>query len=285
MPLVSIVVPVFNQWHLLDSLWEALRQQLFRNFEVLVVDNDASPAAEPAGLPENARVLRCATPGSYAARNVGIDAAKGTWLVFTDADCVPSREWLSELMSAAAKPSGPAILAGPVQMCAASSDPNPYELYDLFRGIPQERYVAEGYAATANLAVHRSVMTQVGLFDPERLSGGDAEFCRRARAAGFDIAFVAGAVVRHPCRRSWDEIRIKVRRIRGGQLQAGSPYRYRSAIVFPLARLLVGLGRFLTRGGYSLRQRVAASGVLLRVALAELVETARLRRGAPPERR
>ena len=71
------------------------------------------------------------------------------------------------------------------------------------RGIPQARYVARGYAATANLTVPVQAFRAAGGFAPERFSGGDAAFCRAAGAAGFPIRLVPGAVIVHLCRTEW----------------------------------------------------------------------------------
>ena len=59
--------------------------------------------------------------------------------------------------------------------------PGLWEIYDALRGIPQARYVAHGYATTANLSVPKAKFETLSGFDPSRLSGGAAEFCRRAR--------------------------------------------------------------------------------------------------------
>ena len=165
-----MIVPVHAQWELLPGLFAALAAQTLDRaaFEVIVVNNDA-PAPAPA-LPGPVRVLDCPAPGSYAARNAGARAAQGALLVFTDADCLPEPGWLAALDAAAAATPG-ALLAGPVRMLPPAR-PNACALYDLIRGIPQARYLARGYAATANLAMPRAVFAALGGFDPARRSGG-----------------------------------------------------------------------------------------------------------------
>ena len=225
---LSVIVPVYGQWPLVPRLLEALAQQSLAEsaFEVLLVNNLCPNYVEPASLPANARVLECATPGSYAARNRGVAEATGQWLVFTDADCQPEPQWLETLYQAIqsyeARPdrTGPPVLAGAIAM-AAGDHPNPFEVYDLLRGIPQERYVQQGYAVTANLCVRRDV-AQRQPFDESRYSGGDAAFTRALVQLGYPLRFVPKAVVKHPARQSWLAICTKVRRIKGGQLTAGT---------------------------------------------------------------
>ncbi len=287
MPAVSVIVPVYRHWELVPDLLAGLAAQDFRDFELLLVDNapdEPRPAlALPAPDLPAARVIPCATPGSYAARNAGIAAARGRLLVFTDADCLPDPGWLAALAAAAA--AGPErLLAGPVRMTLAGPSPTAWEAYDLIRGIPQARYVRLGYAATANLAVPAAVFARLGGFDEGRLSGGDAAFCRRARAAGTPIALVEAAVVAHPARASWEELARKARRVKGGQIGGGGRLSRLLWLVRTLTPPLRAHRRFL-RAPRPWPERRAAIAVLYRLWGVELAETFRLLAGAAPERR
>ena len=221
---ISVVVPVYRQWGLARQLLAALAAQSLpaADFEVLLVDNDPDAGPPPLPPPPNGRILPCAAKGSYAARNVGVAAARGELIVFTDADCRPHPDWLAAFAEAAEAPGAEAtILAGPVRF-EASALPNRYEAYEMLRGIPQERYVRLGYAATANLAVPAAVFARVGGFDATRFSGGDAEFCRRATGRGYRVRLVPEAVVTHPARADWAALATKARRVKGGQIASGS---------------------------------------------------------------
>ena len=89
-PRFSVVVPVYRDWEAVPGLLAALAAQTLAAFEILLVDNGSGSGAEapPLALPPEARLVACATPGSYAARNAGAAVAAGDWLVFTDADCI-----------------------------------------------------------------------------------------------------------------------------------------------------------------------------------------------------
>ncbi|HVH04090.1 MAG TPA: glycosyltransferase, partial [Amaricoccus sp.] len=222
-PRLSVIVPVHRQWDLVPELLAALAAQTLdpAAFELILVNNDA-PAPPPLSLPAEIRVVDAPVPGAYAARNEGAAAARGVWLVFTDADCRPEPGWLAALAAAtdAAGAAALPLLAGPVRMLPPAA-PSPWATYDLVRGIPQAAYVARGYAATANLAVPRAVFAALGGFDARRRSGGDADLCRRAGRAGHPLALVEAAVVAHPCRADWALLATKARRIKGGQIAAG----------------------------------------------------------------
>jgi hypothetical protein len=62
----------------------------------------------------------------------------------------------------------------------------------------------------------RDVVERVGEFDAALKSGGDAEWSRRVTASGGTQRYAPQAVVRHPARASWGEVRDKNRRVTAG---------------------------------------------------------------------
>lgn len=287
-PCLSVIVPVYEQWQLIGHLLAAIAGQTrpVDDIEVLLVDNGSRETIVPAALPSFARILTCAAPGSYAARNVGAGQARGTWLVFTDADCRPGPGWLQAYDRAIGDDrAAVALFAGPVDVVPAGDRPNWCEVYDMVRGIPQAHYVRRGYAATANLAVPKAVFEQLGGFDDRRFSGGDAEFCRRAGRRGIPIRYVADAVVAHPARDTWHELSTKARRVKGGQLTAG-PLKRR--LLWHLATLVPPFResfRLLRSDRFPMHYRLIAAAVQNRLWLVQVAEMIRLLSGKTPERR
>lgn len=284
----SIIVPVYEQWDLVPALLSCIRKQTYTpdDVEVILVDNGSTVADIPSDLPQNAKVFSCALAGSYAARNRGADEARGEWLVFTDADCRPVPDWLARLNEEIRRNTDAvALVAGAVDVVPDGAQPNLYEIYDMVRGIPQARYVRRGYGATANLAVLKTQFDRLGGFDGSRYSGGDAEFCRRARDGGLEIVYAADAVVRHPARATWHELATKARRVKGGQLAAGPAKRrfiWHAVTLLPPVRESCYL---LQNSQYSLMDRLLAIAVQHRLWLVELAELVRLSMGGRQERR
>jgi len=91
-PLVSIVTPVFNAARFLPETLASVRAQTFTNWEHLLVDDgstDSSVAIAEAAVSADPRVQLLHTScnaGPSVARNLALDAARGRFVAFLDAD-------------------------------------------------------------------------------------------------------------------------------------------------------------------------------------------------------
>jgi glycosyltransferase involved in cell wall biosynthesis len=202
MPIVSVVVPVHNAAPELPDLLAALAGQTAPRecYEVLIVDDASTDGAADAVRAHNiARVL--AAPrraGSYAARNLGIEHAQGRFVAFTDVDCRPAPTWIER--GVAAMDAGDCdLLAGRIDM-PLGSRPRVAAMLDAARHLDQERYAAQGFAATANMWAPREAFDRFGRFHAALWAGGDAEFGKRAVASGARLRYADDVVVRHPPR-------------------------------------------------------------------------------------
>lgn len=90
-PVLSIIVPVYNVEDYLDACLDSLQAQTFSDIEMVCV-NDGSPDGSREILAkrqkEDARIVVVDKPngGLSSARNAGINAARGTYIGFLDAD-------------------------------------------------------------------------------------------------------------------------------------------------------------------------------------------------------
>jgi GT2 family glycosyltransferase len=193
---ISVVVPARNGAGSLPALLGSLAAQTLdrERFEVVVVDNASSDATAEIASAAGAVVVSEPVPNRSRARNRGIEAARARRLAFTDTDCVVTEGWLEALVDC--RGTAP-LVAGPVEVTTRSS-PNAVERLEARWRFAQEHWVQQGWAATANLCVERAALDAVGGFDPAyRQIGEDADFCLRARRAGFALGWCPGAVVRH----------------------------------------------------------------------------------------
>lgn len=88
-PKVSVVIPTYNRAHTLGRALKSVLAQTFQDFEIVVVDDgsndDPKSVCESFGDPR-IHYLRQDNRGGGAARNAGIDAARGRFVAFLDSD-------------------------------------------------------------------------------------------------------------------------------------------------------------------------------------------------------
>ena len=85
-PLLSVIIPTYNRPHFLPRAVNSALDQTVKNLEVIVVDDGSD---EPLNLPENPRLRVIRLPqnsGGAVARNVGLKAAKGQYIIYLDDD-------------------------------------------------------------------------------------------------------------------------------------------------------------------------------------------------------
>ena len=222
-PNITVVIPHFNDWERLATCLAAIRAGDLPQavYEVVIVDN-GSEHPPPRSVTEaaNVTVLHEPVPGSYAARNRGLDAATTELLAFTDSDCLPSRTWLSSAVELLRSRSELAFATGPIRLFPLNEDrPNAVELYDMLFGLRQEDNLRQHhFAATANMVTRRSTFAAFGRFDASLKSGGDHEWGNRVTDGGGHSVFLPALEVRHPARATLADLLRQARRHAGGRM-------------------------------------------------------------------
>jgi len=170
--------------------------------ELLVADNRPGAVGRTHGA---VTVLAASGPASsYFARAAAARAARGEWLVFVDADCVPAADLLDSLFVPPPAPAT-AVLAGGIEDWTETDTPAARHIAAR-RKLSQETTLAHPvapYAQTACCAVRRDAFEAVGGWPEPIRSGGDADLCWRLRAAGHALESRPGARVRHRNRTTW----------------------------------------------------------------------------------
>ncbi|MDM8553171.1 glycosyltransferase [Desulfococcaceae bacterium HSG7] len=100
MPKVSVIIPCYNQGHYVDEAVDSVLEQTYNDFEIIIV-NDGSTDKFTADLlnsyqkPET-KVIHKTNQGLASARNNGIKAAQGEYILPLDADDKIGKEYLAE---------------------------------------------------------------------------------------------------------------------------------------------------------------------------------------------
>lgn len=259
---ISVIVPAYNDDERLQKCIDALAEQSLdcRYYEVIIVNNSTRQLT--CRLPVSGfKVLQQLTPGSYAARNMGLEGAKGEIIAFTDSDCIPDRDWLKVGLDIFVKSCAERV-AGRVVVFSQSDRMTAVECYEKIFAFRQESAVKKGVAVTANLFVNRKVFEKIGNFDESLLSGGDVEWNTRATNAGHGLVFSSEAFVFHPARYSWAELIKKKQRTMGGDFSRGLGYR--SSVLRSFAPPVAATKRIML-SNESLRTKLLAFAVAYRI--------------------
>ncbi len=99
-PFISVVVPTCNRRELLARCLRALLAQQYPRYEVIVVDDASTDGTEvmvQEAFPQVRYLRQTTRRGPAAARNRGIQVARGEIVAFTDDDCEPPPDWLATL--------------------------------------------------------------------------------------------------------------------------------------------------------------------------------------------
>ncbi len=99
MPIISVIVPVYNAEKTLRRCVDSILSQTFSDFELLLIDDGSkddsgSICDEYEGKDDRVRVFHKDNGGASSARNIGLDNVLGEWVTFCDADDYVLEEWL-----------------------------------------------------------------------------------------------------------------------------------------------------------------------------------------------
>lgn len=269
-PTATVVVPTFDRPDRLTQCLEGLcaLHADRHSFEVLVVDDgstlDLKPTLQRYRQRLELQLIRQQNAGPAAARNTGARHASGDVVAFTDDDCVPDPDWLSELLHCHQKEvtaivGGRTINALRDNLFAEASQDLVAYLYDYYAGVSG----SAAFFTSNNMMVGREMFLALGGFSTRfRLAAGeDRELCDRWLAHGHTLHYAERAVIRHhhglDLRRFWRQHRNygrgayhfhTVRRERGGQRTMEPASFYLQLLLYPLrqrrpvARAVAGAG-------------------------------------------
>lgn len=201
-PQISVVVPFRNGATWARGCIDALLRQDYPAglFEILAVENGSTDGSaeiieERTGSP----CLHSKEVGAYPARNDGVRHARGEIVVFTDIDCIPSADWLSQIERSFRDPRvglvlGRTTFSGHSWLLGMLAHYENEKAEWVCRGGGSGRYF--GYAN--NMGVRRSWMRSLGSFDNVG-RGADTVFVQRLIEAGGAevVRYVDDVHVRH----------------------------------------------------------------------------------------
>lgn len=220
-PFVSVVVPVLNDSVHLKKCLQALERQAYPKefYEIIVVDNGSQEDIESVtSIFEHVILTHEEYPTLHAARNKGIFIAKGEVFAFTDADCLPDKDWLKKGIEKLLSTPHCGLVGGRVDIFFKDPKrPTGAELFEKITAFKQKEYIEKmHFAAPANAFTLKSVIKEVGYFRKTLKSGADVEWGNRTYWKKYKLVYADEACVLHPARRTIKEVCKKHARVVGG---------------------------------------------------------------------
>ncbi len=195
----DVVVPVAGSAETVRATLARMRDLVLRDGDTLtIVDNRGVGVIAPEVL------VAADLHTSYHARNAGAARGVAPWIVFLDADVAPSADLLDRLLTPSPD-DDVGVLAGGIVDQPPGADAPPAVRYAARKASLSDATTRTGrgewaFAQTANAAVRREAFAALGGFRADVRSGGDADLCFRARAAGWRLEARPGAAVVHRSR-------------------------------------------------------------------------------------
>jgi glycosyltransferase involved in cell wall biosynthesis len=269
-PSVSVIIPVYNGAHTVAACLESVLNQTYPSeaYEVIVVENGSTDSTSTIVQRYPVQLLHSEERGPAAARNLGITKSEADIVAFTDADCIADPEWLSELVGPYADPQiggvGGAILAYAhsdhtiVEMFSEENAP----LVNFISG--EDEFLPHLY--TANASYRRSLLSKVGGFNPNLVTGEDVDISWRVQLqTGAELHYVPQAIVHHHHRSTRIGLARQYRQYGFGEILLDTMHGNHAG--YPRSR------------AYQIRRIIGQMAALSRYALSAIIRQARLATG------
>jgi glycosyltransferase involved in cell wall biosynthesis len=166
-----------------------------QSVEVIIVDDGSQPPIDARTLPRgsDALIVRLEGVGPAAARNAGIDAARGEIVLFTDDDTVPHPSWVDAALNYLDSHADAIGVSGPIE----SVDWDALYQHSIRTGAADE--ATGGNFWTCNIGYRRATLEAIGGFRADvfrHAHAEDRDLAIRAMELG-QIGFAPGMAVSH----------------------------------------------------------------------------------------
>jgi teichuronic acid biosynthesis glycosyltransferase TuaG len=188
--LVSVVIPVYNGEKYIEKCLISVVNQDYTNLEIVIVNDGSTDKTEDKIFnfkSDLIHYLKLENSGCAAARNKGINLARGKYIAFLDSDDIWSPNKLSYQLSRCSNEAmsftNSYFLGGEY-----SSDTTTTDLTDVYSGSIFDKLIINNFIGTSDVIVKREVIRSVGSFNEDMKALEDWE-CWLKIAKNHDIYY------------------------------------------------------------------------------------------------
>ena len=176
-PLVTVVMPAHNAERFIAEALASALAQTYAPVELIVVDDGSTDRTAQIAAAHGIKALTQARGGPAAARNAGLERARGEYWAILDADDLMPPEALERQVAELERDPELAMAFGMTEAFVTPGEPRPAHWNPAWDDGPFP------WHTTAMLA-RRQLLQLVGRFDPARRFAEDMDWLARAKAAG-----------------------------------------------------------------------------------------------------
>ena len=200
MPLYSIIVPAYNAEGTIESCLSALENQPIpkEDYEIIVVDDGSIDGTANVLKNYAVKYIKQENKGPATARNRGVEDAKGEIILFTDSDCVPDINWVSEMIKPFKDVDVVAVKgAYRTRQKSIVARFSQLEFEERFEMLKKAGYI--DMVDTYSAGFRKEIFRKMGGFDTSFpvANNEDTELSYRMSNLGFKMVFNPNAVVYH----------------------------------------------------------------------------------------
>ena len=184
-PKITVVIPAYNEAEFIGTTLKSILNQTYRNFELIVVDNNSTDNTRQVAEKYGAKVVFEGKKGVASARDKGFREARGEIIVCTDADSIVPENWLEKMVSAYEKEPDLVGFGGLGVLYSGTVTARAAARY-LFSGFWfLDKILSGGWnLAGFNMSVKKAAFLKIGGFDTNLTLGEDIDLAERLRSVG-----------------------------------------------------------------------------------------------------
>ncbi len=249
-PLVSIIIPAYNEEDLIDECLKSIAGQSYRHLEVIMVDDGSTDRTLEFAKNFKVKTLSQNHKGPGSARNLAASQAKGKILVFVDADMTFDKNFVEDLVTP--------ILKGDAIGTFSKNEMNKNRkniwsaCWNVNRNLPPDRLIPPDYPNTSPVfrAILKTKFESVGGFS---ITGEYTDDWSLSRKLGIKSTLAKGAVYYHVNPSTLEEVWKQARWIGKNEFISGSlPRRIRSLFFYSLpVSFIIGFYKSKISGKFS----------------------------------